>query len=419
MKPKDNKQRKLIKWLHRLKNLGSRLFDPGFNSFERYEYTMVPTEKLNDLDKLRYVRDLELAKSGFVNISLKAQMALLKRENHLYRKDLGITPIGRISLYESGGILGNFLLGYNERDQKIHISHQKVNNCPVWNPFRQKLIVKMARNMYPLKADFLYLKNRFFERDVKHMETPTQLKLRHTFNTIMQAIYAHNPHLKRGIQEITPQGSGSLDLSNVRPIQLKAGAQGLYVPSHIGKNYVVLVPYLEAVDKGNRQYLSISGFRTLLNEKAITPFSETKYGVDLGTCGDQLHIKVRDTSLKAPSLQKWVSLDDFLQSPNTPAKMKYEVTHFLIGKKDFLVDLAKIPLIGTDSTLVVKRHYGSNGNYYALQRPGNNPGARDYRPMDHLRKEHADIYEMYREHLNIPINENKVKHTAPDQKIRL
>lgn len=418
MKAKDNKQRNMIKWFHKLKNLGSRIFDANFNQFRRYEYNVVASENLDDLEKLKFVRNLDLAKTGFVNVGLKEHIVRLKKESRLHQRDLEITPVGKIGLHEPDGIVRTFVLGYREKDKKLHISEQKVNNCPLWNRYNHKKLIKKARHTYPLKSDFLYLKNRFFERDVQLLGASTQAELKHIFNTVLQNIYKNNTHLRQGIQHVSPQIDGKLDISNVRPIQLKEGVKGLYVPSHIGKNYVVLAPYLEAVDKGNREYLSVSEFRTLLHGKAITPFSQTKYGVDLGICGNELFVKI--TNGRASSdVQQWMSVDDFLHAAKIPAKMKYEVSHFLIEKKDFLVDLAQIPIPDGQSTLVIKTHYGSGAHYYALAHAHKKPNIKDFRPIAQLRLADPERYQRYRKHLALVANGSQQRNEASRQKIRL
>lgn len=399
METDNNKKNKYIKFFHRLKNFGSKLFDPDFKNFTKYEYGAVPMEELGDLKKLKYVRDIQLATSGFTTASLEEQMSILKRENRLYRMDLDITPIGRINLNEPNGISRYFLLGYNEKNKKLYVSVKKANNCSIWHKYQKKQLIKQVRHIYPLTSDFLYMKNRFFNSDIGHLKPNDQNRLRETFNTVLRLLYKHNPHLRRGIQNISPLQNDLSQISNLRPIQLERGTDGLYVPSNIGKNYVVLLPYLEASSQDNIKYLSLSEFATLLNGKAITPFSETKYGVDLGLFGDQLHIKASGPEAEIMQMQKWMSLDDFLHSSKVSAKMKYEVTHFIIEKKDFLVQISAIPIPGSDSKLIVKKHYGTGKHYYALEHSGNKSRARDFKPIEHLRKEHPDMYGTYEQQI--------------------
>jgi len=48
-----------IKLFYKVRNLVSRFLDPSFNTFQKFEYKVNPTDDLNDLKKLRYVRNLE------------------------------------------------------------------------------------------------------------------------------------------------------------------------------------------------------------------------------------------------------------------------------------------------------------------------------------------------------------------------
>ncbi|MEM9647142.1 MAG: hypothetical protein AAF969_01585 [Bacteroidota bacterium] len=390
---------KYIKLFHKLKNMASWVFDPDFRSFKRYEYQTVPMEELGDLNKLKFVRDIQLATSGFISPSLEEHMSLLKRENRLYKMDVDITPFGRIQLQETDGSSRYFLLGYHEKSKKLYVSSRKANNCSIWHRYQEKQLIKQIGYIYPVNNEFFYLKNRFFDKDMAHLQADEKIRLRQKFNTFMELLYKHNPHLGRGVQHIPPQQNDLSQISNVRPIQLEKGIKGLYVPSNIGKNYVVLTPYLEAIDQNNVKYLSLSEFRTLINEKAITPFSETKYGADLGLFGDQLHIKIHGPEGETPQMQKWMSLDDFLNSSEISAKMKYEVTHFLIEKKDFLTHLTAVPIEGNDSKLIIKKHHGTGIHYYAIEPLGKKSMPTDFRPIEHLRKKYPEIYHIYDRHM--------------------
>ena len=111
--------RNSIKLFHRIKNFVSQFLDPDFSAFKKFEFKAVPTDQLNDLRKLRYVRDLKLAESGFINTALKEQLALLKSKDQLFQKDRNITPIGRISIHENENKLMKLLLGYHKQAIKL------------------------------------------------------------------------------------------------------------------------------------------------------------------------------------------------------------------------------------------------------------------------------------------------------------
>jgi len=389
-----------IKLLHRGKNLVSRFLDPNFDTFEKFEFKAVPTDQLNDLRKLKYVRNLELAKSGFINNTVKEQLAFLKSRDLLFQKDQGIVPVGRISVHENENKLLMLLLGYNKTEDKAYISFTNVNNCPVWHNYATSLLKETIQRLNPSRSDHLFMKHRYFERDVEHLDSGIQKKLCRLFNGTLQNVHSQNRYLQNGIQSITlPLGKLS-KLSNELPIQLKQGPEGLFVPVTIGKNFVVLTPYLKVANEKNRLYLSVQEFRSLLEQKSISFLAETKYGVSLGIHGNKIYLKVTDGGTNTDSLKQWTLLDDFLESKNAPKRLKYEVAKNLVEKRDFMVALDEIPIRPTNDILLLKKHYASAKTYFAVTQNGKKPKPADYRPITDLRNKYPLHYAAYLEYVN-------------------
>ena len=347
-----------IKLFHRVKNLVSRFLDPDFSTFKEFEFKSVPTDQLNDLRKLRYVRNLKLAESGFINTALKEQLALLKSKNRLFQKDRNITPVGRISIHENENKLMKLLLGYNSMENRTYISFAHLNNCPVWNNNTISLLKERVQHLYPSKSDHLFMKHRYFQRDVNHLDKQTKNRLLHLFNDTLRNMYSYNRHLQNGIRPMVPPVGKLPKLSKTLPIQVEQGLDGLFVPATLGKNVVVLVPYLKVANEKNRLYLSVGEFRTLLGQKSITFLAETKYGVSLGIHGNRLFLKATDSVGGIDVLKQWTLLDDFLESKNVPKRLKYEVVKNLIEKKDYLIDVDKIPLRQTNSNQLRQSPHG-------------------------------------------------------------
>ena len=389
-----------IKLFHRVKNLVSRFLDPDFSTFKEFEFKSVPTDQLNDLRKLRYVRNLKLAESGFINTALKEQLALLKSKNRLFQKDRNITPVGRISIHENENKSMKLLLGYNSMENRTYISFAHLNNCPVWNNNTISLLKERVQHLYPSKSDHLFMKHRYFQRDVNHLDKQTKNRLLHLFNDTLRNMYSYNRHLQNGIRPMVPPVGKLPKLSKTLPIQVEQGLDGLFVPATLGKNVVVLVPYLKVANEKNRLYLSVGEFRTLLGQKSITFLAETKYGVSLGIHGNRLFLKATDSVGGIDVLKQWTLLDDFLESKNVPKRLKYEVVKNLIEKKDYLIDVDKIPLRQTNDTLLLKKHYGSGKTYFALSKKGKKPELKEYRPIANLKSKHPEYYHSYREYMN-------------------
>lgn len=392
--------RSSIKLFQRIKNLVSRFLDPNFDTFKKFQFKAVPTDQLNDLRKLRYVRDLELAKYGFINTALKEQLAQLKSRDLLFQKDQGIVPVGRISVHEDENKLIKLLLGYNKEQDKAYISFTNVNNCPVWHNYATSLLKETVQRLYPSISDHLFMKHRYFERDVEHLDSGIQKKLRLLFNGTLQNVHSQNRYLQNGIQPIMlPLGKLS-KLSNELPIQIKQGPEGLFVPVTIGKNFVVLTPYLKVANEKNRLYLSAMEFRSLLEQKSISVLAETRYGVSLGIHGNKIYLKATDGGINTDSLKHWMLLDNFLESKNVPKRLKYEVAKNLVEKKDFMVALDEIPIRPTNDILLLKKHYASGKTYFAVTQNGKNPKLSEYRPITGLKNKYPQHYAAYREYVN-------------------
>ena len=389
-----------IKLLYRGKNFVSRFLDPNFDTFKRFVFKAIPTDQLNDVRKLRYVRNLELAESGFINNTVKEQLAFLKSRNLLFQKNQNMVPAGRISVHEDENKLIKLLLGYNETEDKAYLSFTNVNNCPVWQNYTTSLLKETVQRLYPSRSDYLFMKHRYFERDVEHLDSGIQKKLRGIFNDTLQNIHSYNRYLQNGIQPIAVPLADLTNLSNELPVQIEQGPEGLFVPVTIGKNFVVLTPYLKVANGKNRLYLSALEFRSLLEKKSISVLGETKYGVSLGIHGNKIYLKANDEGANTDSLKQWTLLDDFLESKNAPKRLKYEVTKNLVERKDFMVALDEIPIRPTKDILLLKKHYASGKTYFAVTQNGKKPKAADYRPITDLRNKYPLHYAAYREYVN-------------------
>jgi|TARA_R110000751_G_scaffold74142_1_gene150123 hypothetical protein len=343
---------------------------------------------------------LELAKYGFINTALKEQLAHLKSRDLLFQKDQGIVPVGRISVHEDENKLIKLLLGYNKTEDRAYMSFYNVNNCPVWHNYATSLLKETVQRLYPSISDHLFMKHRYFERDVEHLDSGIQKKLRRLFNGALQNIHSHNRYLKNGIQPIMLPVGKLPKLSNRLPIQFKQGPEGLFVPVTIGKNFVVLTPYLKVANEKNRLYLSVQEFRSLLEQKSISVLAETRYGVSLGIHGNKIYLKATDGGANTDSLKHWMLLDDFLESKNVPKRLKYEVAKNLVEKKDFMVVLDEIPIRATKDILLLKKHYASGRTYFAVKQNGKKPKPADYRPITDLRDKYPQHYAAYREYVN-------------------
>lgn len=384
-----------IKLFYKVRNLVSRFLDPSFNTFKRFEYKVSPTDDLNDLKKLRYVRNLELADSGFINTALKEQLARLKSKDLLFQKDRTIIPVGRITILEGDTALMSILLGYCKSESKKYLSYNKVNNCPVWYANDNSEYVKLVERIYPSKSNKLFMKHRYFHKDVAYLDKTIQKKSLAFFNTALQTMYLQNKFLQNGIQSIAPPTDITEQLSRGLPIRIEDGKNGLFVPTTILKDYVILAPYLAVSNDRNRVYFSTEEFRTLLGERSITPFAETKIGLSLGTFNDKLFLKATAGENYEGTLKQWTALDDFLNSKNVSKLLKYRIVNDVIKKKGFFVMTDKIPIHGTKTVLALKKHYGSGKTFYALIKNGHGPKLEAYRPITSLKDDYPHYYAIY------------------------
>lgn len=385
-----------IKLFFKVRNLVSRFLDPSFNTFQKFEYKVNPADDLNDLKKLRYVRNLELADSGFINMALKQQLTRLKKEDLLFQKDRTITPIGRITILESDTALMSILLGYCKSESKNYLSYNKVNNCPVWYTNDSSDYVKLVERIFPSKSDKLFMKHRYFHKDVAYLDKSIQKKSLAFFNTALQTMYLQNKFLQNGIQNIEPPTDITEQLSHGLPVRIKDGVNGLLVPTTIRKDYVILVPYLAVSNDRNRVYFSAEEFRSLLGQKSISAFAETKIGFSLGTSNDKLYLKATAIERYGGTLKQWISLDDFLESKTVSKILKYRIVNDIVKKKDFFVKKGDIPIHGAKTALALIEHYGSGKTFYALSKNDQRPKLEEYRPITSLKDNYPHYFEIYK-----------------------
>lgn len=385
-----------IKLFFKVRNLVSRFLDPSFNTFQKFEYKVDPTDELNDLKKLRYVRNLELANSGFINMALKQQLTRLKHKDLLFQKDRTIIPVGRITILEGDTALMSILLGYCKSESKKYLSYNKVNNCPVWYANDNSEYVRLVERIYPSRSDKLFMKHRYFHKDVVYLDKAIQKKSLAFFNTALQTTYSRNKFLQNGIQSIAPPTDITEQLSRGLPIRIEDGKNGLFVPTTIRKDYVILAPYLAVSNARNRVYFSAEEFRSLLGEKSISPFAETKIGLSLGTFNDKLFLKATTIERYGGTLKQWISLDDFLESKKVSKLLKYRIVNDVIKKKDFFVKKDDIQIPGTKTRIALKKHYGSGKTFFALKKNGQVPELKEYRLIETLKNHHPQYYKLYK-----------------------
>src|SRR6056297_33484 len=388
-------RRNPIQLFYKVRNLVSRFLDPDFRVFQKFEYKVDPTDELNDLKKLRYVRNLELAESGFINTAIKQKLTHLKNKDLLFQKDRTITPIGRITILEANTTLRSILLGYCKSENKNYLSYNKVHNCPVWHTNDETQYLELVQQIYPSFSDKLLMKHRYFHKDVVYLDTVIQKKLLEFFNAALQTMYSQNKFFQNAIQQITPPTDSLEQLSQGMPLRIEDGNNGLFVPTTIHKDYVILVPYLSVSDDQNRVYFSTEEFRSLLAEKSITPFAETKIGLSLGMFNDKLFLKATDVKNYVSPLKQWTSLDHFLASKSASKLLKYAVVNDVLKKKDFFVKSDEISVRGTKTVITLIEHHGSGNTFYALMKNGQKPKLKEYRPMTSLKEHYPRYYRIY------------------------
>jgi hypothetical protein len=388
-------RRKPIQLFYKVRNLVSRFLDPDFGTFRKFEYKVNPTDELHDLKKLRYVRNLELAESGFINTAIKQQLKRLKNKDLLFQKDRTITPIGRITFLEGDTAVMSILLGYCKSENKNYLSYNKVHNCPVWHNNDDSQYLKLVERIYPSESDKLLMKHRYFHKDVAYLDTAIQEKSLEFFNAALQTMYSRNKFLQNGIQKIAPPTYSMEQLSHGLPLRIEDGKNGLFVPTTIQKDYVILVPYLAVSNDENRVYFSAEEFRSLLGEKSVIPFAETKMGLSLGTFNDKLFIKKTAVESYGDALNQWTSLDDFLASNNVSKLLKYRVVNDVVKKKDFFVRTDEIAVHGAKTVITLHRHYGSGKTFYGLMENGHKPKLAAFRPIASLKEPYPHYYRTY------------------------
>ncbi|MGC1515486.1 MAG: hypothetical protein WA810_07900, partial [Maribacter sp.] len=215
-------------------------------------------------------------------------------------------------------------------------------------------------------------------------------------NTALKTMYSRNKFLQNGIQSIAPPTDITEQLSRGLPIRIEDGKNGIFLPTTIRKDYVILSPYLAVSNDRNRVYFSTEEFRSLLGEKSITPFAETKIGLSLGTFNDKLFLKATAGENYEGTLKQWTALDDFLNSKNISKLLKYRIVNDVIKKKDFFVMTDDIPIQSTKTVLTINKHYGSNKTFYALMKNGRRPKLEAYRPIASLKDNYPHYYALYR-----------------------
>ncbi|NNE77173.1 MAG: hypothetical protein HKN31_08880, partial [Pricia sp.] len=161
------------------------------------------------------------------------------------------------------------------------------------------------------------------------------------------------------------------------------------------KDYVILAPYLAVSNDRNRVYFSAEEFRSLLGERSIAPFAETKMGLSLGTFNDKLFLKATAIENYGGTLKQWISLDDFLESRNVSKLLKYRIVNDVMKKKDFFVKTDDIPVHGAKTALALIEHYGSGKTFYALMKNGRRPKLKEFRPIALLKDNYPHYYSIY------------------------
>ena len=367
------------KALARLRNFKEKVLNEDFREFMVLEYQKVKPEDIKDIKRLRYLRNLDLAQTGYVNSTVSNLITYYKKKQEVLKIDQEVIPIGRIRVKEQGVPSLNIQLGYSKNHKGYKVAYNHHDNLPLWKSFEWPRLLRTITNIHPKEGDSLEFEHVLFLMDVKRAFPSEWQKIGKGYDTIISRSFKSNKYFEKGILtlhlDLVNNPSNYLGKLILFPFPQK-GHQVLELTEG-NDRFLVFQSYLKTTPERNTIYFTPEEVKELYYRMHIDQISRLRFNLVLGINEGQLFIGKEND--RTNQVVDWKSIDECLKSPLYGSKIKHYLAQKIILKKDFVLEKDAIKLETENRVAFLKRHFNNGKWYYAESNKKN--AEFNYRPI--------------------------------------
>jgi len=351
-------------------NLANKIINKDFKDFITLEYDKVQPEEINDIKRLKYLKNLNLAETGYINTSVSELILYTKKKNELLQTDSKTILFGVIKVKEQGLLKATIKLGYNKEKNSHNLSFENHNNIPIWKPLQINKIVEIFQNLHPTEGNALQYEHHFLENTLKQ-NTPEESKEMTTiYSNVITESFNSNKYFENGLiklnSNVIENPTNFLELPILFPSPQNENQ--IFKLTEVNNKYLVFQSYLQTVPKP---------YTEIYLKEQVEPIAKLKHNLLLGIDNGKLFIgKYNDKKGKA---MHWETFDKYLNNPLNSNIIKYYLSKEIIAKKNFVIEDGAIQLENKNSTIFLKKHY-KNGEWYYAKKTQNNKEL-NFRPL--------------------------------------
>ena len=361
------------------------------------EYQRVSPEDIRDIQRLRYLRNLDLAKTGHPDASINDLISYYRKKESLLKLDQQVVPMGNLKVRENGDLLALVRFGYDKHRKAPVMALRDHDNIPIWKLLDWSELLGSLSNLHPKKGNRLEFWHFFFARDIQRAFPSDMGPITELYDHIINRSFGSNKYFGEGILPLDAELLEKPMEHLHRPVLFPSPQKGHEILrlTEANGHCLVFQPFLKTVP--DTLHLTRGEIRDMLQNDRIDKVAKLRFGLILGIRDGQLFIG-KENGDKTTG-KDWTTFRDAMESPAHSAKVKYYLAKKIIKEKDFVIEKGAIRLEGDGRAAYLKKHY-KNGQWYWAE-AGKKDTELNFRPvadstMEHLRTHYASSNNLQR-----------------------
>ncbi|GMN05488.1 hypothetical protein MTsPCn5_08760 [Croceitalea sp. MTPC5] len=374
---------------HSVNNYRMSAKDPDFRDFSLLEYDKVTPEEVNDAKRLGFMKQLQLAKRGYVDKNLKLQLVAAKRKERFIEQDHKIVPFGNLRVMEGEKLVAMMQLGFDTLNETFCVAYRNHENIPLWKPYDTVRLERYFGALHPEMGNKLKLSHIFFDIGALKVGQDYKLAICRVYNDAVRQTFHSNTYFQNSIS--SPKEDLLVNPKNYFGQQfylsLSQGKETIMTLTEATDLYFVFQSFMETAPKQESIYFEKQEFKKRFLDSGIIVLAHLKHGLRLGVQNGTLQIGKHDGANGKGRL-RWENFESRMQSGSLSAIEKYYISKEVISKKNFLVETDAISLKSDTNEASLKKHYGT-GKWHFLEGK-HHRSAMNSRPVDDSVLEHIN-----------------------------
>lgn len=369
----------IIKMTYTIGNFYRILVNADFREFKNMEYATVERESVSDLQRLRYIKRLDMAKNGHIDEDLKSRMAFQREKSRLLDKEIQVRSVGYIEFVEKDSLQATVSLGYDQKHKRFKIAYSSYENIPKWKPLNRKEMVAHIARLHPTASNTLELRHGFTENSSEAFQHEDLKRIHTMYNQFVRESFNANKYIKQSILKPSEALlSDSLKyIGRQFFLPLEHDKPSVLTLTDVNSDYLVFQSYLKTMPKAKTHYFTIQEFKDLFIDNQIDLIAKLKHGLNLGTKNGILYI-AQTSDAGTQKGHQWKKLDEILVCDSVSAKAKYYLSKTVITNKDFCIEKDAIVLQSGLHRAYMKRHFRTGRWNFSEEKAGED---KNFRPV--------------------------------------